>query len=58
MQAVISDEVVAIRNGADKKLKLFKVSKIEINDRNKLESDKLKLKQLVKKSNMGIANRL
>ena len=45
-----------LRNGAaDKKLLLsFKVSKIEINDKHKLESDKLKLKQLEKKNNITI----
>ena len=31
----------------------FKVSKIEINDGGKLESDKLKLKQLAKKEQYG-----
>ena len=36
-----------------KLLKLYKVSKIEINDGDKLESDKLKLKQLVKKEQYG-----
>ena len=34
-------------------LKLFKVSKIEINDGDKLESDKLKIKQLEKKELYG-----
>ena len=31
----------------------FKISKIEINDGDELESDKLKLKQLVKKEQNG-----
>ena len=34
-------------------LKLYKASKIEIYDGDKLESDKLKLKQLVKKEQYG-----
>ena len=34
-------------------LKFYKASKIEINDGDKLESDKLKLKQLVKKEQYG-----